>query len=287
MDLKTSLSLIFILLLALARVPATQQAPAGGVEHFSKDGLSFDYPAGWTLEDKSSAQVQHLILRRPDSTALIMAVAQREPLQNRGQLYASRNTVTKPYVDNLAQQLGAKAPDTPDQDCLSVGESLAPGYRLAGRIAQEPSTGEVYPVVMGQRLIHLIYIRQDKDDAASAPAWKSLVETLKVEPPANPSPEAEEMARVVSGGVLNGRALSKPPPRYPPEAKSARAQGTVTVQITVNERGSVILARAISGHMLLRPAGEEAARQAKFTPTLLCGKPVKVTGVITYNFVLL
>jgi TonB family protein len=272
---------------ALARVPAAQQTPAGGVEHFSKDGLSFDYPAGWTLEDKSNVQVQHLILRRSDSTTLIMVVAQREPLQNRGQLIGSRVTVTKPYVDNLAQQLGAKAPDGPDQDCLSVGESLAPGYRLAGRIAQEPSTGEVYPVVLGQRLIHLIYIRQDKDDAAGAPAWKSLIGTLKAEPPANPSPEAEELARVVSGGVLNGRAVSKPAPHYPSDAKRARAQGTVTVQITVDERGNVAAAQAISGHMLLRPAGVEAARRAKFTPTLLCGKPVKVTGVITYNFVLL
>ena len=59
------------------------------------------------------------------------------------------------------------------------------------------------------------------------------------------------------------------------------------MQLTVDESGRVVEARAISGHMLLRPAGVEAARRAKFTPTLLCGKPVKVTGVITYNFVLM
>ena len=283
MSMKASLSIIFILVAALARVPA----PQGGFHHFSKDGLSFDYPVAWTLEDKSTAEMQHLILRRKGSTALVMVVARREPLQNRGQLLASRAAITKPYVDNLAQQLGAKAPDAPNQECLSVGESLAPGYRLAGRIAQEPSTGEVYPVVMGQRLLHLIHIRQDKDEAEGATAWKSLVETLKVEPPANPSPDAEEMARVVSGGVLNGKVASKPQPHYPPAAKMARAQGTVVVQILVDEMGHVAEAQAVSGHPLLRPAGEEAARRARFSPTLLCGKPVKVTGVITYNFVLL
>jgi hypothetical protein len=45
-------------------------------------------------------------------------------------------------------------------------------------------------------------------------------------------------------------------------------------------------ANAISGHQLLRGTCEYAARQAKFKPTYLCGKPVQVSGVITYNFVL-
>jgi protein TonB len=58
------------------------------------------------------------------------------------------------------------------------------------------------------------------------------------------------------------------------------------VQITVDENGDVVEARAVSGHTLLHAAAADAARRAKFSPTLLCGKPVKVTGVITYNFVL-
>ena len=278
--MKTAL-LIFALVLA-----ASAQTESGGGQRFSKDGLSFDYPAGWALTDSSNAQLQHLILRRPDASSLVMVVAQREPLQNVGQLYASRNSVTRPYVENIARQLGAKVPDAPDTDCLTVGESLAPGYRLAGRIGDEPGTGEVYVVVKGQRLVHLIHIRRDVDEAAGAPAWKKLVETLKVEPPANPSPDAAKMGTLVSGGVLNGRAMAKPQPYYPPAAKSARASGTVVVQITVDERGKVVEAQAVSGHPLLRIAGEDAARRATFSPTLLCGKPVKVSGVITYNFVL-
>ncbi|MBV8856461.1 MAG: TonB family protein [Acidobacteria bacterium] len=91
---------------------------------------------------------------------------------------------------------------------------------------------------------------------------------------------------VVSGGVLNGKAISKPQPAYPPVAKAARAAGTVTVQVTVDETGSVVSAEAVSGHPLLRAAAVAAAKQAKFSPTLLAGKPVKVSGVLTYNFVL-
>jgi TonB family protein len=90
----------------------------------------------------------------------------------------------------------------------------------------------------------------------------------------------------VSAGVLNGKAISKPQPPYPALAKAARAQGTVVVQVTVDETGGVTSAKAVSGHPLLQQAAIAAARQAKFSPTLLSGKPVKVSGVLTYNFVL-
>jgi outer membrane biosynthesis protein TonB len=46
----------------------------------------------------------------------------------------------------------------------------------------------------------------------------------------------------------------------------------------------VISASAISGHALLRQAAESAARASKFSPTMLSGQKVKVTGVIVYNF---
>jgi protein TonB len=85
---------------------------------------------------------------------------------------------------------------------------------------------------------------------------------------------------------LNGKAISKPQPAYPAIAKAARASGTVTVQVTVDESGRVISANAVGGHPLLQQAAVAAARQARFSPTLLSGQPVKVNGVITYNFVL-
>jgi len=105
-------------------------------------------------------------------------------------------------------------------------------------------------------------------------------------PPPAPKPTPEPKKTVVSGGVLNGKAISKPQPAYPPIAKAARASGTVTVQILVDESGRVVSANAVSGHPLLQQAAVAAARNARFSPTLLSGQPVKVSGVITYNFVL-
>jgi protein TonB len=104
-------------------------------------------------------------------------------------------------------------------------------------------------------------------------------------PPPAPTPPPKPKT-IVSGGVLNGKAISKPQPAYPQIAKAARASGTVTVQIVVDESGKVISASAVSGHPLLQQAAVAAARQARFSPTLLSGQPVKVSGVITYNFVL-
>lgn len=104
------------------------------------------------------------------------------------------------------------------------------------------------------------------------------------EPPP-PKPTPKPVPKTVSGGVLNGKATSLPKPGYPPAAKAVRAGGAVSVQVLISETGSVISANAVSGHPLLRAAAEGAARGARFSPTLLSGQPVKVSGVITYNFV--
>ena len=109
---------------------------------------------------------------------------------------------------------------------------------------------------------------------------------LEALPDAPPCLHSDGERKPIMGGVLNGKAISKPQPVYPPIAKAARAQGTVVVQILVDEEGYVIAATAVSGHPLLQQAAVAAARQARFTPTLLEGQPVKVSGVITYNFVL-
>lgn len=90
---------------------------------------------------------------------------------------------------------------------------------------------------------------------------------------------------IISGGVLDGKAISKPAPTYPAIAKPVRASGTVTVQIVVDEEGKVISASALGGHPLLQQAAVDAARQARFSPTRLSGQAVKVSGVVTYNFV--
>jgi TonB family protein len=287
------LSLLISLMCAPApwrsKTAAQAQPSQSAVEHFAKDGLSFDYPSGWKLIDRSTEAAQHLIFGREGSSALVMVIAHRNAVADLHQFEAARDVITKPYVESMARSLGVqKIPSWDEAKCLDVGERLpvaqrfAVGFKLTGQSGGAPSTGEVYVFTLGRRLVNLVYVRNDKDDAEGAAAWKLLLDTLNVEgPPGGMSPK-----EIISGGVLNGKAVKKPPPHYPPVAKAAGQQGTVVVQITVDEEGNVISAKAVSGAPLLRGAGEEAARGAKFTPTTICGHPVKVSGVITYNFVL-
>ena len=114
----------------------------------------------------------------------------------------------------------------------------------------------------------------------SAPAKVDVAEAPPPPPPKPTPPKAP-----ISGGVLNGKAVRLVQPPYPAIARSAHASGQVKVQITIDENGNVVSASPISGHPLLQGAAVAAARQSKFTPTKLSGMPVKVTGVIIYNFV--
>ena len=108
-----------------------------------------------------------------------------------------------------------------------------------------------------------------------------------VTPPPPPQPPVEKhVPRIVSKGVITGLALSLPKPVYPQIARQARANGPVNVQVLIDETGKVISAKALSGHPLLLAAAQQAAYQARFSPTKLSDQAVKVSGVITYNFVL-
>ncbi len=94
-----------------------------------------------------------------------------------------------------------------------------------------------------------------------------------------------DLPDTVSGGVLNGKAIALPKPSYPAAARAIRATGTVEVQVVIAEDGTMYSAESISGHPLLRSSSEIAACGSRFMPTLLEGKPVKVAGIIKYNYV--
>src|SRR5215204_4138451 len=120
------------------------------------------------------------------------------------------------------------------------------------------------------------------------PAYNSTQEVPQVnldsEPP--PSPGPKPILKPVSGGVLNGTAITLPPPNYPDAAKRMRVSGVVVVDVILDETGKVVAANASSGPTILRDAAVQAALKARFSPTKLSGQPVKVSGVINYKFAL-
>jgi TonB family protein len=86
------------------------------------------------------------------------------------------------------------------------------------------------------------------------------------------------------GSMSWGDVIKKAQPRYPAKAKRVNASGPVDVRITISQEGRVVEAKAISGHLLLREAAEEAARQWVFRPAILNGVPVETQRVLTFVF---
>ncbi|HQU91647.1 MAG TPA: energy transducer TonB [Pyrinomonadaceae bacterium] len=112
---------------------------------------------------------------------------------------------------------------------------------------------------------------------------------------------AQAIPKQINGGVLNGKAISLPKPEYPESAKTAGLAGIVRVAVEIDEAGNVVSATALDepqksrnstgeevelpvADLILRDAGERAAWGARFSPTLLNGNPVRIKGVIVYNF---
>jgi TonB family protein len=121
--------------------------------------------------------------------------------------------------------------------------------------------------------------------ANTPPRINSLTLSMKSAPPPPPPTRLSGSApKRISGGVVNGKAVSLPAPQYPAAARAASAKGSVNVLVTIDESGNVISATPVSGHPLFRAAAATAAKRAKFAPTMMSGKPVQVSGVIVYNF---
>ena len=197
------------------------------------------------------------------------AEPQRPAARSGGQpraLQRAAISLVNPHLSNRAVA-GPETPDAPPRVPVQLGNEnftpLAVGLSAPGGRGNRSGTGDAGNAA-GPRVI--------ASGEEEAPEM-----TVKPEPrPRKPQ----------SLGVINGRASYLPQPVYSPIAKAAHAQGPVTVQVSVDEEGRVVSAQATNGHPLLRPLAVQAALRARFTPTLLSKQPVKVSGFITYNFVL-
>jgi TonB family protein len=87
-----------------------------------------------------------------------------------------------------------------------------------------------------------------------------------------------------SAVIFNGKAVRLVQPQYPSIARAAHASGKVSVEVVIDLEGNIAAAQAVDGHPLLRFAAIKAARESRFTPTHLNGKPAMVVGIIIYDF---
>lgn len=165
------------------------------------------------------------------------------------------------------------------------------GQTVGARVVENPNDSDT-----GIRLDRITKLGtvEDKAPNNSSPSasQEKAPATYGLDPNAKPVFDGAEPVNkriqnpdTVSGGVLNGKAMELKKPTYPAAAKAVRAGGSVSVQVLIDEQGNMYSAASISGHPLLRRNAEIAACGSRFSPTLLEGHPVKVSGIITYNFI--
>lgn len=172
------------------------------------------------------------------------------------------------------------------RNMLIPGLSIEEVFKRVRISVRNSTAGKQTPWEASSLVGDFYFTTASKSSATTTPSGPATSSDPIVTPQTQAEQLPEKSESTTAGGVLNNKAISLPEPAYPAMAKMSRVAGTVSVEVAINEEGHVTSARATSGHVLLHAAAVQAAYDAKFPPTLVSGRPVKVTGVINYDFVL-
>jgi hypothetical protein len=208
------------------------------------------------------------------------------------------------YIDAFKTFFPAKvrSKETPAQLTLVTSRPFRGYTGRAYKMTLGDLTGRVNAFVTKKRFYAVVTLNTKKDEALEEKFLSSfelpervneapkITANTNADPNANPAAVQEapspptppgQKHEPIAGGMLNGKAIYLPMPELP----TGEATGVVLVQVLIDEQGSVVDAKAVSGPQHLQSAAVNAARLARFTPTKLMGEPVRVSGTLSYNFV--
>lgn len=271
-SLKTIAVIGFLLVPLFAQNPLEKKI-------FDKDGLKFEYPGAWTLEDRSTADTQYLLLGKNDSLLIVAIISPRSLVKTFDTLEKVEGQVRRDFLDPIEDMIKpAGAASAKADACLDLNGRMVAGSKALGSYKSQSVALEIYPTALGQRFVGLAYLSAVANEKDNDKHWKSLISSVSV---SGSNRDPGELW-LLNGGVLNGKALSLVRPKYP--SGVGRRIATVVVAVTIDEKGKVVEAKAITGEGSFRSEAVSAARYSKFPPTLVCGQPVRITGTIFYNF---
>ena len=181
--MKLLRTLIFATASLLLVVSALAQDP--NVKQFAKDGVSFDYPAGWQLSDQSTQQMQLIELARGD--VIIRIRSPREWLKTPEKEAAAKKLFQDKYVDDFVSSV-EQAGIHPKRSVVTtqIGGADAEGVRIRAVLDGVPGGMDSYFRVISDRLVNLSIFTSDKDLVKVTPAWDVIRNSVKVEPPPQP-----------------------------------------------------------------------------------------------------
>jgi hypothetical protein len=280
------LSLLFLLLVGLILTIKGQTASEITKKDYSSDKLSFSYPSTWIITDKSSKTVQQLNLVPEGGKSLILVIAYRNKVSDQSEFYQLKESITKPYVEKISSRFSSS---NKTEICTKINNSSIPGYRISGKYDDRESLSDVFSFVMGEKFINLVYLRTIEEGLKSDKVWDFICETL-ITKNKNSENLIPTIIDLENDAVINSKAKKLPKPEwiFVPEVALKANRGytiTIAIRVLIDENGDVISAKAVEGDLRYFPAAIKAAKEAKFGQFLVCGKPGKHSGILTYNFV--
>lgn len=273
-----SLISLFVFTFALQLTVFSQADPAKESLSVSGDKFGFKYPSDWKMTNKSRESLEQYNLVPDKGNALIMVMAFPSKVSTYEAFEILKIGNSYPLVDKMLQGFS----DSIKRDvCIDINDVTVPGFSVSGLYNQKPSKGDVFIFALKEKYFQFVYMRNDEDSAKMDTAWKTLIESFKVE--GKGADNSSLLIDFKNDAVLNGKAVKLPRPMIPSGVNNV-APTEVRVRVTIDENGNVIAAKALTGDYRFHPLTIDAAKRAKFAPSVICGKPTKITGIITYNF---
>ncbi len=184
---------LLIAFLLLCVLSASAQTAPGDAKEFNKDGLSFNYPTGWSFNDTSHADAQQMTFGRADSDAQITVFVFRTPVTTPEKIAEAKRVLVDKYVASTTksfEQAGAHPESTAAR--TEIGGVKSEGVKIRASLDGVPGAAEIDWAVVGQRLVVLTFLGPDKALTKAMPAWDTIRTTIKVEEaqPKTPQPAA-------------------------------------------------------------------------------------------------
>ena len=170
------------LLIVLTAVVVSAQT-AGTDKQFVKDGLTFDYPAGWTLQDDSNKDMQQLALARANNDVQIRVFVHRGRVTPE-KLADAKKAFIDPYIAGVGKQfvaMGAKPSEAPESS--DIAGMKADGVAITANLGGEAGAAKIYWAIVGNRVVVLTYFGPDKELKQFQAAWDLVRNSLKIEDP--------------------------------------------------------------------------------------------------------
>ena len=175
-------------LLTLTCAVAIAQTP-GNNKLFAKEGLSLEYPAGWTMQDDSNSDAQQLTFARTNSDSQIRVFVHRGRVTPE-KLADAKKGFIDPYIASTGKQfvaMGAKPTQTPDS--TEIAGVKAEGVAITASLGGEPGAAKIYWAIVGSRVVLLTYFGPDKELKQFESAWNLVKDSIKVEDPKAAAPK--------------------------------------------------------------------------------------------------